>query len=111
MSGLFLAKNVTRTDAPRIVTEAIVGVSDGRLSRLNLIRNTRLERARVEETEVIAQGEGRWLGYELADLEDGYYAAQSTNNERTTYFEVLNGEVGWFGHDEKATIRRMKRGA
>lgn len=110
MSGLFLAKNVNRTDAARVVTEAIIGVSDGRVSRLNLIRNARLERERVEETEVIAQPDSRWLGYDLADLEDGYYAAESTNNERVTYFEVVGGAVGWFGHDEKTTLRRMRRG-
>jgi hypothetical protein len=110
MSGLSLVKHVNRIDQPKVITEAVPGVSDGRLSRLHLIRNARLEFRRVEESDMVAQGDGRWLGYELADLDDGYYAAESTNDERVTYFEVDRGEIGWIGHDEKQVIRRMRHG-
>ena len=37
------------------------------------------------------------------------YAAESTNDERVTFFEVRGGEVGWVGHEEKQAARRMKR--
>lgn len=108
MSGLSLVKHVNRIDQARVITETAPGVSDGRLSRLHLIRNMRVERERVEETDMVPQGDGHWLGFDLAGLEDGYYAAESTNDERVTFFEVRGGGVGWIGHDEKQTIRRMR---
>lgn len=109
MSGLFLVGEVRRIDPSRVVTASATGVSDGRLSRLRLIRSSRLQYDRVEESDVDPHGEVTWLGYDLSDVADGFYSAESTNDERVTYFEVSGGGVGWFGHDEKEVMRRMRR--
>jgi hypothetical protein len=58
MSGLSLVRTISHIDAPYIVTEAVSGLSDGRLFRLRLVGRSRLERDEVESPDVQPQGEG-----------------------------------------------------
>jgi hypothetical protein len=109
MGGLSLVGHVNSIDSPCVITEARSGESDGRLTRLRLIRGTRLEHERIEETDLLPQRDSQWLSYDLTVVANGYYAAESTNDERVTFFEVRDGSVGWITHDEKQAIRRIRR--
>ncbi len=110
MAGLSLARTIEYIDAPHVITEAVSGLSDGRLFRLRLIGRSRLARDEIEAADAQPQGEGQLLRYPIEDLEDGYYEAHSTCDERTVYFQILNAETGRMFDDERHVLRVMKRG-
>lgn len=110
MAGLSLLRTIEYIDAAHVITEAVAGLSDGRLFRLRLVGQRRLERDEVEAADVQPQGEGQLLRYPIEDLEDGYYEAHSTCDERTVYFQIRNAEAGRLFDDDKHVLRAMKRG-
>lgn len=110
MAGLSLLRTIEYIDAAHVITEAVSGVSDGRLFRLRLIGRSRLSRDEIEAADAQPQGEGQLLRYPIEDLEDGYYEAHSTCDERTVYFQILNAEAGRMFDDERHVLRVMKRG-
>ncbi len=114
MSGLFLARSNSRTDAPYIVTEAYTGVSDGRLYRLRP-STRRPVRVSIESTDeqTAPSGDGRWIRYDVRELDEGIYVAESIGPDGVpieTFFLVEGGEVRRdFGSDEKRAERELRR--
>lgn len=114
MSGLFLARNSSRTDAPYIVTEASTGVCDGRLYRL-MPSMRQPVRVAIDSTDEQASptGEGRWIRYDVRALDDGVYVAASIGPADVpieTYFTVEGGEVRRdFGSDRRRAERELRR--
>ena len=107
--GISLVRGVTRIRAQKIITERVSGVSDGRLFKLRLIARKYLQADGIESTDEQAQGEGVVIGYLTDDLDDGFYKANSTCDERTVYLQVVDGAVGRILPDEQRTLREMKR--
>jgi len=69
----------------------------------------------VESTDeqTAPSGEGRWIRYDVRDLEDGIYVAASIGPDGVpieTFFSVEGGEVRReFGSDEKRAERELRR--
>lgn len=107
--GLYLVGSVRRSRSPQIVTQSVSGISDGRLYRLKLIARKYSEKERIESTDEAAQGEGVTIRYPTEDLQDGFYEAHSTCDERTVFIEVAAGRVKRTLRDARQTLSEMKR--
>lgn len=114
MSGLHLARTERRIDEPAVITEAIPGISDGSLHRLLPSARGTSELALESSDETSSpSGEGRWVRYDVRQLEDGVYMAASVGSagEPTkTYFTVEVGEVRrLIGNDRRQAERLLRR--
>jgi hypothetical protein len=116
MSGLNLAGGERRIDTPRVITEARAGVSSGELVKIVASKQgSRAVAMESSDEQAALDGGGRWIGYELSELESGVYRASSVDADSkhsTTYFEIEEGEVRRiFGDDERLAQRHARRHA
>jgi hypothetical protein len=107
--GLSLVRGVTPIRARKIITERVSGMSDGRLYQLKLIARKYIKPDEIESTDEEAQGEGMAVGYPTDDLNDGFYKANSTCDERTVFFEIAGGAVVRTFPNERRTLQELKR--
>jgi PPOX class probable F420-dependent enzyme len=113
--GLHLVRGLERVAAPHVTTEHRAGVSSGGVSRLRPAGDGASEEPVESQDEAAMPDEGgRMLRYPLADLEDGFYVAESVGAASAvthTYFEVRGARVTRIFGDRRRALRELKRTA
>ena len=112
-AGLNLVRTMQRIPASHVTTEYRAGLSTGMLMRLRYApEGARRSPTESQDEAAMPDEGGRMLRFNLADLEDGIYAAESigaANIARTTYFEVEGGRVGRVFDGERRALQELRR--